>query len=310
MRDIYIDCYDERIVNYDFINIGTSKGNYNYIFNSRLKLQFSFTYALFVDEQTLNNHVYRYPRKRRFALLQETPNNFVFNNLEIVESRFDFIYTHNKNAIIRSDKYKKLLYGTSWVYTGDLICNKKHIKTSLISFVGSIEHGDAPGYNFRKNVVKFLSIEHKRADLLGKGLKPFKDKESALSKYCFAIVMENCTQDYYFSEKLIDCFMTLTIPIYWGSKSIDDVFDSRGIIHFDTIGDLDIILNSLSFSKYHEMVKYLEINRNLSIKKKLNSPKGMYKRMTDYIEKNEHLNPMIKSLSSKAFAGLRKYTGK
>ena len=64
--------------------------------------------------------------------------------------------------------------------------------------------------------------------------------------YRFSIVIENCKRDYWFTEKLIDCLRTGTIPIYWGCPSIGDFFDIRGFILFDDINDLENILNNLT----------------------------------------------------------------
>ena len=82
----------------------------------------------------------------------------------------------------------------------------------------------------------------------------------------FSIVIENEKSDYFFSEKLNDCFATGTIPIYWGCPSIKDFFDSKGIIEFDDIGNLSDILMSLSESQY--LSKIENVNNNFNISKK------------------------------------------
>ena len=35
----------------------------------------------------------------------------------------------------------------------------------------------------------------------------------------------------YFTEKLLDCFLTRTVPVYWGCPDIYEYFDLDGIIH-------------------------------------------------------------------------------
>ena len=42
---------------------------------------------------------------------------------------------------------------------------------------------------------------------------------------------------YYFNEKIIDCFFSGTIPIYWGTKNISKYFDENGIIFFPNIDE-------------------------------------------------------------------------
>jgi hypothetical protein len=66
--------------------------------------------------------------------------------------------------------------------------------------------------------------------------------------------------DYYFTEKIIDCFMTGTIPIYYGCPSIENFFDINGIIVFDTVDELENILYNLTEKDYNE--KYESIKNN------------------------------------------------
>ena len=72
----------------------------------------------------------------------------------------------------------------------------------------------------------------------------------------FSIVIENSRSDYYFSEKLIDCFECGTIPIYWGMPSINKFFDMDGIITFETIDELEDIVRGLTPDMYERMKGY------------------------------------------------------
>lgn len=73
-------------------------------------------------------------------------------------------------------------------------------------------------------------------DLYGLGtLRPVETKEEALIPYEFSVVVENCRTRGYFTEKLLDCFATGTVPIYWGAPNIGEFFDMSGIITFDSI---------------------------------------------------------------------------
>ena len=42
----------------------------------------------------------------------------------------------------------------------------------------------------------------------------------------------------WFTEKLIDCFATGTIPIYWGCPNIEEFFNKDGIIQVNNIDEL------------------------------------------------------------------------
>jgi hypothetical protein len=53
--------------------------------------------------------------------------------------------------------------------------------------------------------------------------------------------MENATYSNMFTEKITDCFMTGTIPIYYGISNIGDYFNTDGIIILDDNFKLDTI---------------------------------------------------------------------
>jgi hypothetical protein len=66
------------------------------------------------------------------------------------------------------------------------------------------------------------------------------DKKSLFLDYQFSLVIENSRQKNYFTEKLIDCLITKTIPIYWGCPNISDWFDTRGwiILESESLSEL------------------------------------------------------------------------
>jgi len=51
-----------------------------------------------------------------------------------------------------------------------------------------------------------------------------KYKDEALLPYEYSIAMENSSQNNYFTEKINDCFLSWTMPIYWGCPNIQNYF--------------------------------------------------------------------------------------
>ena len=119
------------------------------------------------------------------------------------------------------------------------------------------------GHDFRHQIIEKC---RGRFDLYGRGFNDIDRKETGLNNYAFSVAVENCKKDYYFTEKIIDCFRTKTIPIYWGCPSIGEFFDKRGIIQFDTIDEFENIINSLSYPKYYDVIDAVETNYKLSFK--------------------------------------------
>jgi hypothetical protein len=177
-----------------------------------------------------------------------TPGYFekVKNNLHV----FKKIYTHDIDLLNYSDKFVFYPHGDCWIK------DPKFNKTKLISMISSGKDWIS-GHRFRLEIVKNIST---KIDFFGRDTNPIDRKEDALNEYMFSIAMENCKKDYYFTEKLIDCFRTKTIPIYWGCPSIGNFFDVNGILTFNTVEELKSILLNLTNEYYYSKIKSIEFN--------------------------------------------------
>jgi hypothetical protein len=72
--------------------------------------------------------------------------------------------------------------------------------------------------------------------------------------------VENCKEDNYFSEKLIDCLLCGTVPIYWGAPDISEYFDTRGMIIFNNLDEFMNILPTLTVELYETKKNEISIN--------------------------------------------------
>ena len=133
-----------------------------------------------------------------------------------------------------------------------------------------------PGHNVRLNFVK---NSKDKIDLFGKGIKEVESKLDVLHNYAFSLAIENniSKDDYYFTEKLIECIITGTIPIYYGCPNIDKFFDIKGILTFNTQKELDNILDNLNEEKYNSMLKYAKANYDKAIKEFVLDNDSLYK---------------------------------
>lgn len=81
-----------------------------------------------------------------------------------------------------------------------------------------------------------------RVDLFGNFVNNYIEHKSvALDTYCYNIALENEQNKYYFTEKIMDCFISMTIPLYLGAKAIGEFFNLDGIIVLseEDISDMD-----------------------------------------------------------------------
>lgn len=70
-------------------------------------------------------------------------------------------------------------------------------------------------------------------NLYGRGINPIDDKWDVLSKAKYAIAYENFQSDYYWTEKIADCFLSYTMPLYFGCNKIETFFPKDSFIQID-----------------------------------------------------------------------------
>ena len=80
------------------------------------------------------------------------------------------------------------------------------------------------------------------------------NKISFLSNYKFSIAMENSNGDGYSSEKIIDSFISGTIPIYYGDYMVDEYINPKSFI---------LIKGPFDFEKKIEYIKKIDNNDKL-----------------------------------------------
>ena len=127
-----------------------------------------------------------------------------------------------------------------------------------------------PGHQLRHKVVQ---NQYNGVDVFGYGYNPVDSKREALDAYNFSITIENSMQPGYWTEKIVDCFATKTIPIFWGDKSVCNHFDGDGIIFFEKLADLEEIFKAIRFegeSLYQARIN--AINRNFELVEKYRIP--------------------------------------
>jgi len=94
----------------------------------------------------------------------------------------------------------------------------------------------------KDDVVRFQSSRSPIDDedgvfVLGKEIRA--KARDALGPFRYHVVVENVSERSYFTEKLIDCFLCKTVPVYWGAPDVADFFDTDGIIVVNVRGDDD-----------------------------------------------------------------------
>ena len=174
-------------------------------------------------------------------------------------------------------RHYPFIIGSTWISESD---QKLHRKSKHCSFIFSSKNLTV-GHRLRHDINNQLS-ERFSLGIFGSGHRPIDDKIVALKDFRFTIVVENSINAYYFTEKLIDAFLTGTVPIYWGTDFIGTLFDISGILRFRSLGELEDILENIDSSLYDSM--YLSVKKNFNIAREFRYPEQfLYKSLLAYL---------------------------
>lgn len=197
--------------------------------------------------------------------------------------RYHTIITFNQNVLNTCPNSKSYLYGTTWIeraYYDKIDTTKKQFKISHLA--GTKLMNNAEGHKMRQNIhhnqqvlndfpITFFRSsqqphihDYGNNPLLGLGNSDTTphNKLPLFEEFQFAIVIENSKQTNYFTEKIMDCVLTKTIPIYWGCPNINDYFDTTGWILLDTsdLKELAEKLKALDSTYYHTYKDIIDNN--------------------------------------------------
>jgi len=124
-----------------------------------------------------------------------------------------------------------------------------------------------------KNQIEGHHLRHKIHSLESKIQIPhnwifscaIEDKNKNFENSMFHVAVENTQQPNLFTEKIIDAFLTKTVPVYRGCSNIGDFFDERGIIKFSNEEELVNIVNTLTEKDYWDRKEAIEYNYNVAL---------------------------------------------
>ena len=192
------------------------------------------------------------PTKNKFGWVLECEEvmditQWVMANLELVCNSYEAIFTHNKKLLDLGRNFVFMPGNAFWIDEP-----KMTDKNKLISMITSFKN-QTSGHKKRLMVMEKYRGE---VDLFGRNVNPIVRKEEGLEDYMFSIVVENAKYDNFFTEKILDCFAMGTIPIYWGTDTIDTYFNTEGIIKLTE----DFKVNSLSKDLYDSKLEAVKDN--------------------------------------------------
>lgn len=211
-----------------------------------------------------DDFIYRNERTGKQVMLLIEPRSIqpsVYDYVLQVYDQYEYVFTHDSKLLNALPNAKPILWGGVWCR-----CENPK-KTKLISMISS----DKEMCDLHKERKRIARKYKDKIDVYGTiDGGEYVNAIDSLENYMYSVVVENYIDDLWFTEKICNCFANKTIPIYYGARDIDTLFDGKGIIHCKSINEIEEWINRVLDSPqwymdfYNYSKKHININYELS----------------------------------------------
>lgn len=214
-----------------------------------------------------------HPNNSLKIYFQSEPNEIYpcYSYLQSNHNRYDYILCYDITQLQNCNNVITHLCGGTWIK--DIPMHEKQYKISNLCGSKQMTYAHTQRIHLYHSQLEFTSwpitfFRSSCGDILPNiNNNPFIEKslESKIDlfkDFQFSIVIENTREKNCFSEKIIDCLITKTIPIYYGCSNIQDYFDISGWIILESNNIVDelkqklTILDEIYYSKYIDVIQY------------------------------------------------------
>jgi hypothetical protein len=225
----------------DWLNIFPDRipqwGNYLFEFNQQQK---ECDFCIIYTNYNLNKYEVYCP-----------PQNVIFIPCEPITihkythyflSQFGNVIGHRAENLNRNGKVS--LDPLPWFLkkSFDELINQSVSKSKVISIITSTKIMNKGHEERLKFCYKLKEELGEIIDLWGRGIRDFDDKWDAVAPYKYSIAIENSVFKSYITEKIFDCTLALTYPIYHGASN---VFEYLNAVEKINILDYDNALRTI-----------------------------------------------------------------
>jgi len=194
----------------------------------------------------------------------EEPNEYFGNHDWIIQNhhKFSLVLTWDERVLRKCNNAQLLIYGESWLDDNtDRIMRERKKKFEISHLRGS-------NINTYGHALRHLIFNRQDEIAIPKKfyatVEPYKvwqdnieGKDFILGESMFSVIIENTSHNNYFTEKITDCMLMKTVPIYWGCSNIEKYYNSNGILCFRSDDEAINIINSLNYETYNKMLPYI-----------------------------------------------------
>jgi len=176
--------------------------------------------------------------EQKFAMMIESeaivPEDYrMWDENPLLYREFDGVFTNSQRLLESVPNAHFIPASTVWVGTdpgtGTMSENAWRQKNKNVSMLSS-NKCLCPMHEVRYGIAQALLADN-MADLYGTiNGGAYCDLEMPLTEYRYSVIVENAIEPYLFTEKILNCFATMTVPVYTGATEIGRFFNPDGII--------------------------------------------------------------------------------
>jgi hypothetical protein len=191
-------------------------------------------YLFMFNNRRLTPLEVRCPREHVWCIMQEPYLPGLFDWMIEGHETFARVFTHHVPSA--DPKYVRSYPILPWevdLSYDQLIRARVPEKTRATSWIASNVTLLA-GHRKRNALREFLMRQKLSSlDVFGRGVRYVEDKWDALAPYRYSLAIENSSTRDYWTEKVADCFLAWTLPLYDGCINLEDYFDPASFIRID-----------------------------------------------------------------------------
>lgn len=132
-------------------------------------------------------------------------------------------------------------YRYGYDHLSGLTCPAKENRVSVVCSNASKTAGQ------RQRLALLAALKQRLGDRLvhfGRGFEPIDDKMDAILPYRFHLVLENCIQPNYWTEKLADAYLGWAYPLYLGCLNVGEYLPPKALVPINGL-DVDTVARQI-----------------------------------------------------------------
>lgn len=175
------------------------------------------------------------PRDNIWMLIQEPFEAGITDWVVERHEPFAKVFTHHPPCNNGDPKYIVSPPAIPWhvnkTYDELTCCALPHKWKPLSWIVGAAK--DLPGHLQRLAFLETVKKSSLPIELFGRAVRPIEDKWDGLAPYFFSLAIENNSGPDMWTEKLADCFLSWSVPFYYGCTNLEKYFPKDAYIPID-----------------------------------------------------------------------------